>query len=223
MGESYVVPSMKSLAPFCDSLETNPQGNERRVYLRRKPLQASWNGKSRYLSKLARYPPIAHWAIEIRVPGSSSGLVWEIKPVRTTDWELEYDFGRWEYSSPKHIKASEKKLGTTTLTDKKIDEIAQYCVTRLRKSKPNITARAALAQLKLLSKVFPTQSMMGQQFHKDRSSTSYNAWFRNCHSFAIDMVFKLCGQGFLQKAKLNLYFNAMPNAVALIGLQEIRF
>ena len=39
-----------------------------------------------------------------------------------TNWELEYDFGRWEYSTPNHIKASEKKLGTTNLTDKEIDK-----------------------------------------------------------------------------------------------------
>ena len=126
MGDRYIVPSMISRAPFCDFDETNPQGNERDVYLRRKSLKQSWNGKKRYLSKLARYPPIAHWAIEIRIPGSSSGLVWEIKPVAATDWELEYDFGRWEYLSPKHIKASEKKLGTTTLTDKEIDEKGTY-------------------------------------------------------------------------------------------------
>ncbi|KAL8816253.1 MAG: hypothetical protein Q9191_008362 [Dirinaria sp. TL-2023a] len=222
MGDCYVVPSMISRAPFRDSDETNPQGNERGVYLRRKPLKQSWNGKKRYLSKLARYPPIAHWAIEIRIPGSSSGLVWEIKPVAATNWELEYDFGHWEYSSPEHIiKASEKKLGTTTLTDKEIDKKAQYIVTRLRKSKLDITARAAHVQLKVLSKAFSKKSMMGQQFHEDRSSASYNAWFKNCHSFAIDMAYELCGQDFRKKWKLNFYFNLMPSAVALIGLQQV--
>ena len=123
MDDHYVVPSMISQAPFRDSNETNPQGKKRDVFLRRKPLKQSWRGKTRHLSKFARYPPIAHWAIEIRTSDSPSGLVWEIKPVAATNWELDYDFGRWEYSSPKHIKASEKKLGTTILTDKEIDKI----------------------------------------------------------------------------------------------------
>ena len=122
MGEKYVVPCMESQFPFRNSNETNPQGDERDVFLRRKPVKQSWNGKRRFRSKLARYPPIAHWAIEIRIPGASLGLVWEIKPVAATSWELEYDFGRWEYLSPNHIKASEKKLGTTTLTDREIDQ-----------------------------------------------------------------------------------------------------
>ena len=126
MGDHYVVPRMISQAPYRDSDETNPQRNERDVFLRRKPLKQSWKGKRRFRSKLARYPPLAHWAIEIRIPGSSSGLVWEIKPVVATNWELEYDFGRWEYSNPNHIKASEKKLGTTTLTDKEIDKKGTY-------------------------------------------------------------------------------------------------
>ena len=43
-----------------------------------------------------------------------------------TKWKLEYDFGRWEYSSPNHIKALEIKLGTTILTDKEIDEKGTY-------------------------------------------------------------------------------------------------
>ena len=51
-----------------------------------------------------------------------------------TNWEIEYDFGRWEYPGPKHIKASEKKLGTTTLTDKEIDKMGTYAWVRGIKS-----------------------------------------------------------------------------------------
>ena len=72
-----------------------------------------------------------------------------------------------------------------------------------------------------MSKVFPKESTIRQQFRGDRSSTGYNAWFRNCHSFAMDMAYDLCGQDFFKKWKLNFYFNAMPNAVALIGLQQV--
>ena len=80
-------------------------------------------GKSRPSSKCHRYPPIAHWAVEIREPGSSSGLIWEVKPVANTNWRLEYDMGRWEYSSANRIKASAKKLGTTTKTAKELDDL----------------------------------------------------------------------------------------------------
>ena len=145
MGEEYVVPRMISQAPFRDFDETNPQGNERGVFLRRKPLKQSWNGKRRFRSKLARYPPIAHWAIEIRTQDSPSGLVWEIKPVAATNWELEYDFGRWEYSSPNHIKASEKKLGTTTLTDKEIDKKGTYArATSIKSLQANIVGDSTI-------------------------------------------------------------------------------
>ena len=96
---------------------------------------------------------------------------------------------------------------------------AQASVTRLRKSKLDLNARGALMQLKLLSKAFSKTSMMGQQFHKDRSSASYNAWFKNCHFFAMDMAYGLCAQSWLKKWKLNFYFDAMPSAVALIGLR----
>ena len=62
---------------------------------------------------------------------------------------------------------------------------------------------------------------MSQQFRENRSSAGYNAWFRNCHSFAIDMAYDLCGQGFLNKWKLNFYFEAMPGAESLIGLRRV--
>ena len=99
---------------------------------------------------------------------------------------------------------------------------AKASVARLRKEKLDFNARAALWELKIMSKVFPEKSMIRQQFRGDRSSAGYNAWFRNCQSFAMDMAYDLCGQGFLKKWRLNFYFSAMPNAVALIGLQRVR-
>ena len=63
---------------------------------------------------------------------------------------------------------------------------------------------------------------MGEQFSKDRSSADYNAWFKNCHQFAINMAHVLCGQSFLGKWKLNFYFQLMPSAIDLLGLQQYR-
>ena len=63
--------------------------------------------------------------------------------------------------------------------------------------------------------------MISHQFYDERSSDGYNAWFKNCHSFAIDMAYDLCGRGFLKKWKLNFYFQAMPGAETLIGLQWV--
>ena len=128
MEVEYIVPRIiEAQKPKQEQHGTNPDRQQRYVYLRRSPLKKSWVGrKGRFLAKLARYPPLAHWLIEVRSTKSEPGPIWEIKPVKETGWRLEYRTGRWEDPSPRHIKVSEKKLGTTTLTDKEIDDLGEY-------------------------------------------------------------------------------------------------
>ena len=64
--------------------------------------------------------------------------------------------------------------------------------------------------------------MMGEQFCEGRLSDDYNAWFRNCHQFAMDMAYALCGNTFTGKWKLKFYFDLMPSAVSLLLFQQVR-
>lgn len=96
MEVEYVVPRIiEAQKPKQEPHGTNPDRQQRCVYLRRSPLKKSWAGrKGRFLAKLARFPPVAHWLIRARSTISEPGLTWEIKPVKKTGWRLEYGIGR---------------------------------------------------------------------------------------------------------------------------------
>ena len=104
---------------------TNPDCQERYVYLRYSLIKNSWAGrKGHFPAKLARFPPVAHWLIEVRSIKSEPGLCQGNKLAARVSYR---SLGR-QTPVPRQIKVSERKKARKQphSRDEEIDDLGEH-------------------------------------------------------------------------------------------------
>ena len=145
-GIEYIYPRiLTERRKFQPSDETNPEGKERYVYMKWRPLDGlippPGSGDSAFWAKLkakfTNWEAISHWAIEVRfdkiedeAPAESPAPTWEIMSVQDTNLRLEFAYGKWEYPQlppTDHnvnriiVRPGRRRCGKTKLTDEEIN------------------------------------------------------------------------------------------------------